>query len=77
MTAYLSATMVSVSVALAGNKAVQKLGGGGLLGKVSMSVSCYVVHSVVRGGLRRSSERVLDAIQGDSHWNQCDGQGRE
>ena len=66
-----------MSVALAGNKAVQKLGGGGLLGKVSMSVCCYVVHSMVRSGLRRSSERVLDAIQGDSYWNQREGQGRE
>lgn len=32
--AYCSATIVSVSVALAGNKLVQKCGGGGLLGKV-------------------------------------------
>lgn len=34
MKAYCSATIVSVSVALAGNKLVQRLGGGGLLGKV-------------------------------------------
>lgn len=77
MTAYLSATVVSVSVALAGNKAVQKLGGGGLLGKVGMCVCCHVVHPMVCSGVCRSSERVFDAIQGDSNWNQCDGQGRE
>ncbi len=34
--AYCSATIVSVGVALAGNKLVQKCGGGGLLGKVRM-----------------------------------------
>ena len=33
--AYCSATVVSVGVALAGNKLVAKMGGGGLLGKVS------------------------------------------
>jgi len=33
--AYCSATVVSVGVALAGNKLVAKAGGGGLLGKVS------------------------------------------
>ena len=32
--AYCSATIVSVGVALAGNKLVAKCGGGGLLGKV-------------------------------------------
>jgi hypothetical protein len=32
--AYCSATIVSVGVALAGNKLVQKMGGAGLLGKV-------------------------------------------
>lgn len=32
--AYCSATVVSVGVALAGNKLVAKMGGGGLLGKV-------------------------------------------
>lgn len=36
--AYCSATVVSVAVALAGNKLVAKMGGGGLLGKVSLSM---------------------------------------
>ena len=36
--AYCSATVVSVGVALAGNKLVQRVGGGGLLGKVCVLV---------------------------------------
>ena len=38
MKAYCSATVVSVGVALAGNKLVAKAGGGGLLGKVSIGL---------------------------------------
>ena len=38
--AYCSATIVSVGVALAGNKLVAKCGGGGLLGKVGSLGDC-------------------------------------
>ena len=50
MKAYCSATIVSVSVALAGNKLVQKLGGGGLLGKVRV-LSPSIRDSVFLGSL--------------------------
>ena len=46
--AYCSATVVSVGVALAGNKLVAKMGGGGLLGKVALSPSS-LTRSVSRG----------------------------
>lgn len=50
--AYCSATVVSVSVALLGNKMVQKLGGGGLLGKVGcLFLSSSIVYSLVCCGL--------------------------
>lgn len=72
--AYCSATIVSVSVALAGNKLVQRLGGGGLLGKVRTRwISERVVHSLVRCGVRWSGERVLDALQGDAYGYLGDG----
>lgn len=76
--AYCSATVVSVGVALAGNKLVAKMGGGGLLGKVVLSPLHYrVVHSVVRCGVRWRCERVPDALQGDAHGHHGDGQGRQ
>ena len=53
--AYCSATIVSVSVALAGNKLVQRLGGGGLLGKVV--VLCECERSAFPGSLWHAPER--------------------
>lgn len=46
--AYCSATVVSVGVALAGNKLVAKMGGGGLLGKVILFPSS-LARSAFRG----------------------------
>ena len=51
--AYCSATVVSVGVALAGNKLVAKMGGGGLLGKVALSPSS-LTRSAFRGSLWRA-----------------------
>lgn len=52
--AYCSATVVSVGVALAGNKLVAKMGGGGLLGKVVLFPS-----SLSRSAFRGSPWRAL------------------
>ena len=73
--AYCSATIVSVGVALAGNKLVAKCGGGGLLGKVGSFASSHVVHPLVRRGVRWRRERVPDAFQGDARGYHGDGQG--